>query len=436
MIVPFPIVAPSNPEGHPVYRLLAPLEPVRVRFAATLSMFLLRNPTLGGWFGGSLSLWDLVVGEIVYGRHVSSQATMWRARQRVLGDTFASFRAVIACNATEVERLIEHTPPTLRRTHAFVGQYAQADLLSPSTFLFSEGPVHDHHRAVLVGAVMQRANPGAEADLDALLRAWRLSGDFGPAAIEGCLTRATHRLLLGVRLDDAQVGAALRWQHTFFSPVMFAPRWARRTLLAGAQRRLDSARVTLEAAYAAGSVVQEISSRPDGMPATELATMLFEVLNLNGAAIQSIALRVVRVLAERPELQATLRAEHQRLGISPAEGVSAVKLAEARQTEHFVLEILRLYTRVTTVQWRSEEPFTVVIGGRPTAFPAGTLRCANLATANVDPSAFPEPYALKLDRDYARFMNFNGVVSPRACPGRGFAIGMLVRFVVHALAEG
>ena len=162
--------------------------------------------------------------------------------------------------------------------------------------------------------------------------------------------------------------------------------------------------------------------------------MLFEVMNINAAAIQSIAVRVVRVLSERADLQATLKAEHRQLGLDAAGGLPAAKLAEAIQTEHFVLEILRLYTRVTTVQWKSETPFTVTIRGTPTEFPAGTLRCANLATANVDPSVFADPYEIKLDRDYARFMNFNGVTSPRTCPGRGFAIGLLVRFVVHALA--
>jgi cytochrome P450 len=434
-MTPFPSVAASNPEGHPLYRLLAPLEPLRVRIAAAASGFLLRNPSLGDGFGLSLSLWDLVAGEIVYGRHISSQATMWRARRRVLGDTFPSFRAVVQCGADDVEALIERTPPALRRTHAFVAQYAQPDLLSPSTFLFTEGATHDRHRAVLVGQVMARTMPGAEGDVDALLREWRAGGDFAPGAVEKVLTRAAHRLLLGMRLDEVATEAALTWQRTFFSPVMFAPAWMRRTLLAGAQRKLDAARATLEALYAKQPVVEEVSTRPDGLPPAELAAMLFEVMNLNAAAIQSIAVRVVRVLSERADLQATLRAEHRRLGLDAAAGLAGAKLAEAVQTEHFVLEVLRLYTRVTTVQWRSEVPFTVTIRGRPAEFPAGTLRCANLATANVDPDVFADPFEIRLDRDYGRFMNFNGVVSPRACPGRGFAVGLLVRFVVHALAE-
>ena len=141
------------------------------------------------------------------------------------------------------------------------------------------------------------------------------------------------------------------------------------------------------------------------------------------------------MLTERPEFQATLRAEHRRLGLDATRTMTDAELHAAEQTEKFVLEILRLYTRVTTVQWRSEVPFTVSIGGRPTEFPAGTLRCANLATANVDPDVFADPDEIKLDRDYGRFMNFNGVTSPRVCPGRGFAIGLLVRFTVHALRE-
>jgi cytochrome P450 len=433
-MTPFPTVTAIDPERHPLYRVLAPLEPLRVHLASGLAGFLLRHPTLGGWFGRTLSLWDLIVGEIVYGRHISSQATMWRARQRLLGDTFPSFRAVMECGAADVEGLLERTPPALRRTHSFVAQYAQPDLLSPATFLFSEGATHDRHRAVLVGRVLARSMPGAEAEVDGLLRAWRATGDFGPA-VEKVLTRCAHRLMLGFLLDDAHADAALTWQKTFFSPVMFAPPWARKTVLKGAQRRLESTRASMEALYAQQPLVKEIAAQADGLAAAELVPMLFEVMNLNAAAIQSIAVRVVRVLSERPELQATLRAEHQRLGLEVAAALPAQKLAEAVQTEHFVLEILRLYTRVTTVQWRSETPFTVTIAGRPSEFPAGTLRCANLATANVDPAVFPEPYEIKLDRDYARFMNFNGVTSPRTCPGRGFAIGLLVRFAVHALAN-
>ncbi len=429
-----PTVVAANPERHPIYRVLAPFEPLRVWLATMIAGFLLRNPTLGGWFGRTLSLWDLIVGEIIYGRHISSQATMWRARQRMLGNTFPSFRAVMECGAAEVEALLEKTPPALRRTHSFVAQYAQPDLLSPSTFLFNEGATHDRHRAVLVGQVMARSMPGAEADVDGLLRAWRATGDFAPATVERVLTRSSHRLLLGVQLDDAHVETALTWQRTFFSPVMFAPPFVRKTLLGGAQKRLAATRATMEALYADQPLVKEIAARPDGLPAAELVPMLFEVMNLNGAAIQSIGLRVMRVLSERADLQATLRAEHQRLGLEVAAGLPAAKLAEAVQTESYVFEILRLYTRVTTVQWRSDEPFTVTIRGKASQFPAGTLRCANLATANVDPSVFPDPYEIKLDRDYTRFMNFNGVVSPRACPGRGFAIGLLVRFVVHALA--
>jgi cytochrome P450 len=191
----------------------------------------------------------------------------------------------------------------------------------------------------------------------------------------------------------------------------------------------------METLYASQPLVKELAAKADGLAAPELVPMLFEVMNLNAAAIQSIAVRVVRVLSERPELQATLRAEHTRLGLDVTGTLPGEKLREAVQTEHFVLEILRLYTRVTTVQWKSETPFTVTIAGRASEFPAGTLRCANLATANVDPSVFPDPYEIKLDRDYARFMNFNGVTSPRTCPGRGFAIGLLVRFTVHALAN-
>ena len=433
-MTPFPTVTPADPERHPLFRVLAPFEPLRVRLAAGLAGFLLRNPTLGGWFGRTLSLWDLIVGEIVYGRHLSSQATMWRARQRMLGDTFPSFRAVMECGASDVEALIERTPPALRRTHSFVAQYAQPDLLSASTFLFSEGATHDRHRAVLVGQVMARSMPGAEADVDVLLRAWQQTGDFGPA-VEKVLTRCAHRLMLGVGLDDVHADAALTWQKTFFSPVMFAPPWARKTVLGGAQKKLETTRAALEALYASQPLVREIAAKADGLAAEELVPMLFEVMNLNAAAIQSIAVRVVRVLSERPELQATLRAEHARLGLDVTTTLAGEKLRQAVQTEHFVLEILRLYTRVTTVQWKSETPFTVTIRGRPSEFPAGTLRCANLATANVDPSVFPEPYEIKLDRDYARFMNFNGVTSPRTCPGRGFAIGLLVRFTVHALAD-
>lgn len=433
-MTPFPTVTATNPERHPLYRVLAPFEPLRVWLATMLAGFFLRHPILGGWFGRTLSLWDLIVGEIVYGRHISSQATMWRARQKVLGDTFPSFRAVIECSASDVEALIERTPKALRRTHSFVAQYAQPDLLSPSTFLFSEGATHDRHRAVLVGQVMARAMPGAEADVDALLRAWRMTGDFTPATFEKALTRSAHRLMLGVQLDDAHADAALTWQRTFFSPVMFAPPWVRKTLLGGAQKKLTATRAKVEALYAEQPLVKELAAKADGLAAAELVPMLFEVMNLNAAAIQSIAVRVVRVLSERPELQATLRAEHAKLGLDAAAGLPGPKLAEAVQTEHLVLEILRLYTRVTTVQWRSDETFTVTIRGKPEQFPAGTLRCANLATANVDPAVFPEPYEIKLDRDYSRFMNFNGVVSPRTCPGRGFALGLLVRFVVHALA--
>lgn len=432
---PFPTVAAADPERHPLYRLLAPFEPLRVWLATALAGFLLRRPTLGDWFGRTLSLWDLIVGELVYGRHLSSQAAMWRARQRLQGDTFPSFRAVVECSAADVEALLERTPPALRRTHSFVAQYAQPELLSPSTFLFNEGATHDRHRAVLVGQVMARALPGAEHDVDALLRAWRARGDFAADGVENVLTRAAHRLMLGLQLDDAHADAALTWQRTFFSPVMFAPPLLRKTLLAGAQRKLTAARATLEALYAEQPLVKEVAARPDGLAAAELVPMLFEVMNLNGAAIQSLALRVVRVLSERPDLQATLRAEHQRLGLQATAGLPAARLAEAVQTEHFVLEVLRLYTRVTTVQWRSSEPFTVNIGGKAEQFPAGTLRCANIAVANVDPSVFPDPYELKLDRDYSRFMNFNGVISPRTCPGRGLALGLLVRFVVHALAE-
>lgn len=432
---PFPTVTAANPERHPLYRVLAPFEPLRVWLATALAGFLLRNPTLGEWFGRTLSLWDLIVGEIVYGRHISSQAAMWRARQRLLGNTFPSFRAVIECGAADVETLLERTPPALRRTHSFVAQYAQPDLLSPSTFLFSEGATHDRHRAVLVGQVMARSMPGAEADVDALLRAWRATGDFAPASVEKVLTRSAHRLMLGVQLDDAHADAALTWQRTFFSPVMFAPPLLRKTLLGSAQRKLTTARATMEALYAEQPLVKELSAKADGLAFAELVPMLFEVMNLNAAAIQSIAVRVVRVLSERADLQATLRAEHRGLGLDVAAGLPAVKLAEAVQTEHYVLEILRLYTRVTTVQWKSTEPFSVTIRGKAAQFPAGTLRCANIAVANVDPSVFPEPYEIKLDRDYTRFMNFNGVVSPRTCPGRGFAIGLLVRFVVHALAE-
>lgn len=435
-MTPFPVVEAVDPTKHPVYRLLSRLEPLRVRLAATLAAFLLRRPQLGPWLGGALSLWDLVAGEIVYGRHLSSQAAMWRARQRALGDTFASFRAVVECAAPDVEALIERTPPALRRTHAFVAQYAQPDLLSPATFLFTEGPVHDRHRAVLVREVMQRAVPGAEGDADALLRAWRATGSFAPDAVETVLTRCAHRLMLGVDLDAEHAATALAWQRTFFSPVMFAPPWARRTLLAGAQRKLDASRARVEALYGEQAVVREIAARPDGLPAAELVPMLFEVMNLNAAAVQSVGIRVVRVLSERPDLQATLRDEHRRLGLDASRDLPGDALRDAVATEHLVLEVLRLHTRVTTVQWRSEAPFTVAIGGRPATFPAGTLRCANLATANVDPAVFPDPYAIRLDRDYARFMNFNGVVSPRTCPGRGFAVGLLVRFVVHALAEG
>jgi cytochrome P450 len=430
----FPSVAASKPESHPIYRVLAPFEPLRIWLATALAGFFLRNPALGDWFGRTLSLWDLIVGEIVYGRHISSQATMWRARQQRLGNTFPAFRAVMECGAADVEALLERTPKALRRTHSFVAQYAQPDLLSPSTFLFSEGATHDRHRAVLVGQVLQRSMPGAEAEVDALLRAWRATGDFAPPSVEKVLTKSAHRLMLGVQLDDAHADAALTWQRTFFSPVMFAPPWVRKTLLGGAQKKLVATRATMEALYAQQPLVQEIAGKADGLAAAELVPMLFEVMNLNAAAIQSIAVRVVRVLSERPDLQATLRAEHQRLALDVAAGLPAAKLAEAVQTEHFVLEILRLYTRVTTVQWRSDEAFTVTIAGKPAQFPAGTLRCANLATANVDPAVFPEPYEIKLDRDYARFMNFNGVVSPRVCPGRGFAIGLLVRFVVHALS--
>lgn len=430
---PFPTVAPAKPESHLIYRVLAPFEPLRLWLATALSGFFLRNPTLGDWFGRTLSLWDLIVGEIIYGRHISSQATMWRARQQRLGNTFPAFRAVMECGAAEVEALLERTPPALRRTHSFVAQYAQPELLSPSTFLFSEGATHDRHRAVLVGQVMQRSMPGAEAEVDGFLRAWRTTGDFTQASVEKVLTRSAHRLMLGVALDDAHADAALTWQRTFFSPVMFAPPWVRKTLLKGAQKKLVASRATMEALYAEQPLVKELAGRADGLAAGELVPMLFEVMNLNAAAIQSIAVRVVRVLSERADLQATLRAEHQRLGLDAA-GLPAAKLTEAVQTEHFVLEILRLYTRVTTVQWRSTEAFTVTIDGKPAQFPAGTLRCANLATANVDPSVFPDPYEIKLDRDYARFMNFNGVISPRVCPGRGFAIGLLVRFAVHCLA--
>jgi cytochrome P450 len=434
-MTPFPSEAAAAPEAHPLYRLLAPLEPLRVRLAAALSSFLLRHPGVGGWLGGWLSMWDLVVGEVVYGRHLSSQASMWRARQQVLGDTFTSFRAVIECGAAQVEGLLERTPPALRRTHAFVAQYAQPDLLSAATFLFTEGAQHDQHRAVLVRQVMARAHVGAEDEVDTFLRGWRATGDFSQAAVERVLTRSAHRQLLGVTLTDAQADTALGWQRTFFSPVMFAPPWARRTLLAGAQRKLDTARAATEAVYADLPVVKEVSSRDDGLAAAELVPMLFEVMNLNAAAIQSIALRVVKVLSQRADLQAALREEHRALGLEASRSLAADALQRAVKTEHFVLEVLRLYTRVTTVQWRSQEPFTVSIGGRPVQFPAGTLRCANLATANVDASVFPQPLELKLDRDYSRFMNFNGVVSPRTCPGRGFAVGLLVRFVVHALSE-
>jgi cytochrome P450 len=431
----FPVVTPVDPEKLGLFRLLSVFEPMRVRLASALAAFLLRHPTLGSWFGRALSLWDLIVGEIVYGRHVSSQASMWRARQQVLGDTFASFRAVVECSAQQVEGLLERTPPELRRTNAFVAQYAQPDLLSASTFLFSEGPTHDRHRAVLVGRVLGRALSAAEpVAVDALLRTWRQRGDFGQAAIERVLTRCTHRLMLGLTLDEAQAETALSWQRTFFSPVMFAPPWARRTVLGGAQRRLEAARATMEALYAQQPLLQTVAGSADGLPMTELAPMIFEVLNLNAAAIQSISMRVVRLLSEHPALQAELRDEHARLGLDACSGgLADAGLRDAVKTEHFVLEVLRLFTRVTTVQWRSDAPFSVVIGGREQTFPAGTLRCANLATANVDPAVFPEPFVIKLDRDYSRFMNFNGVTSPRTCPGRGFSLGLLVRFTVHAL---
>jgi cytochrome P450 len=433
-MIPFPSVAPSSPEKHPIYRVLAPFEPLRVWLATAFSGFFLRNPTLGDWFGRTLSLWDLIVGEIIYGRHISSQATMWRARQKMQGDTFPAFRAVMECSAADVEALIERTPPALRRTHSFVAQYAQPDLLSPSTFLFTEGQTHDRHRAALIGRVLARTMVGAEADAEKYLREWRAKGDFSPAAVENALVRASQCLMLGVRLDDEHAEAALTWQRTFFSPVMFAPPFLRKTIMGGAQKKLEASRATMEKLYADQQVVKEIAANTNGMPLSELVSMLFEVLNLNGAAIQSIGVRVVRVLSERSDLQATLRAEHQKLGLDAKAGLTTEQLTKAVQTEAFVLEVLRLYTRVTTVQWRSDEAFTVKIKGKDQQFPAGTLRCANLATANVDPAAFPDPYEIKLDRDYARFMNFNGIVSPRTCPGRGFAIGLLQRFVVHALA--
>jgi cytochrome P450 len=434
-MTPFPTVVAVDPEQRGLFRVLSRFEPLRVRLAAALATFLLRQPTLGDWFGRTLSLWDLIVGEIVYGGHVSSQASMWRARQQVLGDTFASFRAVVECGAAQVEALIERTPGELRRTHAFVAQYAQPDLLSPSTFLFAEGPTHDRHRAVLVGKVLGRAlGTQDSAGLDELLRAWRSTGDFSQRAIERVLTRSTHRLMLGLVLDVTQADTALTWQRTFFSPVMFAPPWARRTVLGGAQRRLEDSRRAMETLYSQQPLLQSVAASADGLPMAELAPMMFEVLNLNAAAIQSISMRVVRVLSEHPELQAELRDEHRRLGLDPAGALADASLRDAVKTEHFVLEVLRLFTRVTTVQWRSDAPFTVTIGGRAQSFPAGTLRCANLATANVDPAVFPEPYAIKLDRDYARFLNFNGVTSPRTCPGRGFSLGLLVRFTVHALS--
>ena len=363
-------------------------------------------------------------GEIVYGGYPSSQAAMWRARQAVLGDTFPSFRAVVECRAADVEALVERTPPALRRTHAFVAQYAQPDLLSPHTFLFTEGERHDWHRAALIG-ILRRPVPGGEAEADGWLRAWRATGDFGADAIEPVLARCTHRLLVGAVLTPEEAATAIRWQRAFFSPVMFAPPWARRTVLARTQRTLDETRAALEACYAALPVVAET----DGVPPAELVPMLFEVLNLNAAAVQSLALRVVRVLSERPDLQAALREEHRQLGLVPADGLLSEVLARAERTERLVMEVLRLHTRVTTVQWRSDEAFTA--GGRE--WPAGTLRCANLATANVDPAVFPDPYQVRLDRDYSRFLNFNGVTSPRTCPGRGLALALLVRFVVHAL---
>lgn len=406
----FPVVAAADPTARLAYRVLAPFEPIRVRVASAIAGLLIRWPGLGGWLGGLTSFQDVVWGEIVYGGFPSSQAAMWRARQRILGDDFPAFRAVVQCRAADVEALIERTPPELRRTHAFVAQYAQPDLLSPHTFLFTEGERHDRHRATLIGQVMRSA--GGTEDVDRWMREWKATGDFGADAVEGLLTRSTHRLLLGADLDAEHVAAALTWQRAFFSPLLFAPGWARRTVLAGAQRRLDEARRKLEARYAELPAVRAV----EGLPAAELVPMLFEVANLNGAAIQSLSLRIVRVLSERPDLQAKLREEHARSGVE--------------LTERFVMEILRLHTRVTTVQWRSEVPF--VAGGRE--WPAGTLRCANLATANVDPDVFPDPLEIRFDRDYSRFMNFNGVTSPRTCPGRGFAIGLLVRFLVHALA--
>jgi cytochrome P450 len=421
-MTPFPTTAPVDPTRRSAYRLLRPLEPARVRVHAALAGFLLRHPRLGDWVAPVLSMVDLVWGEIVYAGWPSSQAAMWRERQKLLGDDFPAFRAVVHCRAADVEGLIERTPASLRRTHAFVAQPAQADLLSPGTFLFTEGPGHDRLREALIGRVMRQVPPGGEARVDEWLRAWRASGDFGPDAVEGVLTRSAHRLLVGVELDDAQVADALAWQRTFFSPVMFAPRWARASVLRSAQRRLDETRARLEATYAGLPI-------DAGLPKEEWVPMVFEVLNLNAAAIQSLSQRVLRVLSERPDLQDRLRAEHRALGLDPARPIPPSELLKADLTERLVMEVLRLHTRVTTVQWRSDAPFTA----RGREWPAGTLRCANLATANTDPAVFPDPLEIRLDRDYARFLNFNGITSPRTCPGRGLAIALLARFVVHAL---
>jgi hypothetical protein len=431
---------PLRPPVSGLRRVLFLFEPTRVRLADRVVSFLLRNRWVPRGLLRFFALLDLAWGEVLYAGEISSQTRMLQNRQRVLGNSFAAFGSVFDANGRSAFELIERTPATLRRTNAFVGQEAQPDLLAPHTFLFNDGPQHDRDKTVLIDRVITRLTPEDWAAADVMIAEWRRANPAAvtPAQVEPILVRALHRLLLRIEVNDEEVALALGWQRGFFSPLLFLPLGFRRALLKSGQRRLDEGRAKLVARYRTSPVVRDLFSGGgtfEGLTEDAFLHHMFEVMNLNGGAVLSNSQRIVRVLSERADLVDQLRAEHKSLGLDAPGPIALRALGQADKTRRTAMEVMRIYTRVTTISWRSTAEFEADVRGRKLRFPAGTLRTASIANANVDPSLYPEPYEIRMDRDYSRFAQFGGVEGPRRCPGRDPALMMIALLLVHLLRE-
>lgn len=308
--------------------------------------------------------------------HVGDVNTLRKMREQ-MGDGFSLFGGTAVCGHSEVKELMAREPD---KVDWFYGPMQDRNDYFASTYMpfLQKGPEHTERRRHILGRVAEASQK--LADFEALLAA-----DPQPAR---ALNRFLFRHLAGIELTDAEHERIMDYRK-WAAPLSLLPKWMRSTVLLAAHRRVTATRQHFLERFAAV-----------GLP---FAENYFDILWFNSATLAFYPEKAIEALRAQPELLAAVKPE------------SALLAGERPKTRALIHEMLRIHSRIASVNYRVGEEVKIAV----------------IATATVDPARYPRPLEVDLGRDHSDAVSFAGPSPVRSCPGQFLAPDLMACVITH-----